>query len=236
MHPLPRRARASLLTVAVLLITLTGCGTVAPDDPAPSSTPGSSQSGGEGSADECEYVQSGTASRQVDLPAVTGVAKTGKVSLTMTTNQGDIKITMDRATTPCTVNSFESLVRQGFYDDTACHRLSDNGLLILQCGDPDGTGRGGPGYTIPDEVTGNETYVAGSVAMANSGQPNTGGSQFFLVYGDSDLAPDYTIFGTMDTTGLGVVNRIAAEGQDGSNPDGTGKPNNPAEIVKITKG
>lgn len=226
-----------LSAAACLLITvLPGCGTVAPDDPATNRPSGTVQPGGDASkADECEYVQSGTAARAVELPPVTGVVKKGKVKFRATTNQGDVVITMDRSKTPCTINSFESLVEQGFYDGTRCHRLADNGLFMLQCGDPDATGRGGPGYTIPDEVAGSEVYAAGTVAMANSSQPNTGGSQFFLVYGDSDLPPDYTIFGTMDATGLGVINRIAAEGQDGSNPDGTGKPNNPAQIVKITK-
>ncbi len=185
--------------------------------------------------DQCEYVQDGTASRPVNLPPVTGVPRTGKVAYVITTNQGDVKITLDRAKAPCTVNSFTSLVGQGFYDQTRCHRLADNGLFMLQCGDPTGTGKGGPGYTLADEVTGNEVYAAGTVAMANDSRPNTGGSQFFLVYLDSDLPPGYTVFGTIDRNGLGVVNRIAAEGQDGSNPDGTGRPNNPAEIIKIMK-
>ncbi|MDN5725623.1 MAG: peptidylprolyl isomerase [Propionibacteriales bacterium] len=142
---------------------------------------------------------------------------------------------MDRARTPCTVNSFESLVSQKFYDGTSCHRLADSGIFVLQCGDPTGTGTGGPGYTFADETFPEDTYPRGTVAMANSG-PDTNGSQFFLVWDDSPLPPDYTVFGKMDEKSINIVAGIAAEGQDGSGSDGSGKPNNPAKIEKVTKG
>jgi len=100
---------------------------------------------------------------------------------------------------------------------------------VLQCGDPTGSGSGGPGYTIPDELPtamkpgpdGSPVYPAGTVAMANTGSPNTGGSQFFLVYADSGLPPQYTIFGTIAPEGLQVLKKIAAGGET---PDGDGKP------------
>ena len=99
-------------------------------------------------------------------------------------SEGDVTITMDRSKAPCTVNSFVSLADQGFYDKTDCHRLADTGIFFLQCGDPTGTGDGGPGYQFANETDGNEKYRRGVVAMANAG-PNTNGSQFMLFWDDS---------------------------------------------------
>jgi peptidyl-prolyl cis-trans isomerase B (cyclophilin B) len=119
-----------------------------------------------------------------------------------------IQLLADRA--PETVNSFVFLAGKGYFDGTHFHRI-DTSIEIIQAGDPTGTGSGSPGYTIPDELTGNETYGPGIVAMANAG-PNTGGSQFFIVYGPKghnlDSAPNYTIFGQV-VKGLDVVKRIA---------------------------
>jgi peptidyl-prolyl cis-trans isomerase B (cyclophilin B) len=103
----------------------------------------------------------------------------------------------------------------------------------VQCGDPTGTGRGGPGYQFADELTGTETYPAGTVAMANSG-PDTNGSQFFIVYGDTSLAPNYTVFGTVDAASLKVIEKMASEGHDDSWGDGTGKPKNAFEIKSVS--
>ena len=105
---------------------------------------------------------------------------------------------------------------------------------MLQCGDPTGTTSGGPGYTFPDETDGSETYSKGTVAMANAG-PNTNGSQFFLVWDDSDLDPKYTVFATFDEKSREVVAAIASQGEDGSRGPGDGKPNAPAQITSITK-
>jgi len=145
----------------------------------------------------------------------------------------------------CTVNSFTSLVSQKYYDDTVCHRLTTGeGLKVLQCGDPTGTGQGGPGYTIPDEPptnlapaaggSGAVVYPRGTVAMAKTAAPNSGGSQFFLVYGDSTLPPDYTVFGTVDAAGLATLDKIAAAGDDGSNGTGDGKPKTEVRIETAT--
>ena len=102
-----------------------------------------------------------------------------------------------------------------------------------------GSGSGGPGYQFANETDGSESYVRGVVAMANSGGPASNGSQFFMVWDDStllDQIPNYTIFGRLDTASRDVVASMAAEGQDGSNPDGTGRPNNPSEITTVSKG
>lgn len=186
----------------------------------------------------CEYTASGEPSKPVQPPKSTGVANAGQPVFSMATNEGEVKLTLDRAKAPCTVNSFESLALQGFFDGSSCHRLVDSGIYVLQCGDPTGGGNGGPGYEFADETDGTESYTTGVIAMANGG-PNTNGSQFFLVFNDStglDTLPQkYTIFGPMDPASVAVVQRIAAEGQDGTNPAGGGKPNNPAAISRVIK-
>ncbi|MEU3401310.1 peptidylprolyl isomerase [Streptomyces filamentosus] len=163
----------------------------------------------------------------------------GSYDLALKTNEGDITITMDAAKTPRTVNSFKHLADKKYFDGTKCHRLTTGGIFVLQCGDPEGTGMGGPGYTIPDEnldglgkpgADGKVTYKAGTVAMANTGQPGTGGSQFFLVYKDSKLPPQYTPFGTMDAAGLAAVQKVGAAGAEGGQGDGA--PKKPVTIEK----
>ncbi|MGW2258235.1 peptidylprolyl isomerase [Streptomyces sp. NPDC001780] len=155
-----------------------------------------------------------------------------KYTMVLKTDQGDIPVAMDAKKTPHTVNSFKSLADKGFFDKTKCHRLTTQGIHVLQCGDPKGDGTGGPGYTIEDEnlqslgkpaADGLVTYKAGTVAMANTGQPHTGGSQFFLVYKDSKLPPAYTPFGTMDEEGLKAVETVAKAGVEGGGGDGPPK-------------
>jgi peptidyl-prolyl cis-trans isomerase B (cyclophilin B) len=183
----------------------------------------------------CTYVTASTPAKPVDPPNGSNVPATGKVGAVIQTNEGPITITMDRAKTPCTINSFLSLAEQKYFDATACHRLVNSGMYLLQCGDPTGTGSGGPGYTFRDETYSTDTFPAGTVAMANAGT-NTNGSQFFLVYAATGLPPKYTVFGHMDAAGLAVVAKIAADGQNGSNSAGDGKPKNPAKIVSVTVG
>lgn len=164
----------------------------------------------------CEYPPDGEPARAVDPPPGENVPDQGTVTATLNMTAGEVGLTLDRAQAPCTVNSFMSLAEQGYYDDTDCHRLVDFGIFILQCGDPTATGTGGPGYTIPDEVDDDTTYPPGTVAMAKRQPPNTGGSQFFLVWADTPLPPEYTVFGTMDQAGLDVIAGIAAQGVDGA--------------------
>jgi cyclophilin family peptidyl-prolyl cis-trans isomerase len=151
--------------------------------------------------------------------------------------EGTVRIALDPVRAPCTVHAFESLADQGFYDATKCHRLVDSGIFMFQCGDPTGSGQGGPGYTFADELDGTESYTKGVLALANAGA-NANGSQFLLIFRDStalDKTPDFTIFGAVDPSGIGILERMAAEGQDGSNPAGGGVPNNPSEIIEVTK-
>ena len=204
----------------------------------PSQSPSASESSAPaaGGTTTCEYTSDGQdPARDVDPPKPE--APTGDtVAATITTNFGDIGLTLDAASAPCTVNSFVSLAEQGFYDDTPCPRIGDQeGFGILQCGDPTGTGAGGAGYSFPDELSGDETYPAGTLAMANAG-PDTNGSQFFLVFRDSQFPPSYTVFGKIDDPGLETLQAIAKEGNDASNPAGGGAPNKPVTIEKVTIG
>jgi len=168
-------------------------------------------------------------------PAVT-IDKSAKYTMKLETTCGDIEMALKPSAAPRTVNSFDFLAGKGYFDHTKCHRLTTNGIYVLQCGDPSGTGSGGPGYSIPDENLKDKSlkdnvYPAGTVAMANAG-PNTGGSQFFLVYQDSQLPPSYTPFGTVSESGMEVLKKIAAAGE--STGAGDGAPNATVVINKAT--
>jgi peptidyl-prolyl cis-trans isomerase B (cyclophilin B) len=166
-------------------------------------------------------------------------AETGKPwYATMITNQGTIVLELDASAAPCTVNSFASLAKQGYYDNTPCHRLIDlsarnSTFGALQCGDPTGTGRGGPGYTFADENLAGARYAKGVIAMANRG-PNTNGSQFFMMFKNSDFAPNYTPFGHI-RSGAEVLERIAAGGTNSTplTPDSE-VPKSKVTIEKVT--
>jgi peptidyl-prolyl cis-trans isomerase B (cyclophilin B) len=177
------------------------------------------------------------AAKPVQAPAAGQVPSTGTVNVTMKTTAGDIPITLDRALAPCTVNSFINLSKQGYFTDTECHRLGTVGLQMLQCGDPTGTGTGGPGYSFKDEIFPELTYGRGILAMANSG-PDTNGSQFFMVYGDAQLPPNYTVFGSISDDGLTVLDKVAKAGIDpasaAQSQDGTGKPAMPVKFTAVT--
>lgn len=195
---------------------------------APSATASPAAAGDPG----CEYPKTDTpATREVELPPTEGVETEQVFLVTIATNQGDIVFEMDSAKAPCTANNLRSLAHFAYFDDTPCHRLTTEGISVLQCGSPDGSGNGGPGYSFKDENLEGATYERGTVAMANSG-PATNGSQFFLVYEDSALPPNYTPFGKI-VSGLEVLEEIAAAGSDESNGVGDGKPNTPVQIETL---
>ena len=181
----------------------------------------------------CAYTTSDrSASKDVPLPPTENVETEQVYEVTLVTDQGDVVFEADSARAPCTINSFRSLAEVGYFDGTPCHRLTTQGILVLQCGDPTGTGGGGPGYEFADENLEGATYERGTVAMANAG-PGTNGSQFFLVYGDSQLAPDYTPFGRI-TKGLEVLDEVAKAGAstDSGRP-GDGAPVQPISIQSV---
>jgi peptidyl-prolyl cis-trans isomerase B (cyclophilin B) len=156
-----------------------------------------------------------------------------QVSASMVTSQGNIGLMLANNESPCTVNSFASLIGQKYFDNTKCHRLTTSpDLGVLQCGDPKGDGTGGPGYGFGNEYPTDQyppndpkaqqpvLYPRGTLAMANTGQPNSNGSQFFMVYKDSQLPPQYTVFGTIQADGLATLDKIAKAGVSGGGDDG----------------
>ncbi|WP_069761444.1 peptidylprolyl isomerase [Streptomyces sp. LUP47B] len=188
--------------------------------------------------DPCDKPAAGKVGTQTwkKEPALS-IDKSAKYTLDLATTCGKIDIALKASAAPHTVNSFDFLANKGFFDHTKCHRLTTNGIYVLQCGDPTGSGSGGPGYTIPDENLKDKSlksnvYPAGTVAMANTGQAHTGGSQFFLVYQDSQLPPSYTPFGTISESGMKVLKKIAAAGE--STGAGDGAPNATVVINKAT--
>ena len=237
--------RLVAISATLACLSLAACGNERDGDDAASdpstnetSSETTSETPAESAAGPCEYVEDGsTAAKEVDLPPSEPTVS-GEVKVVFETTLGDIPATLDADAAPCTVNSFVSLAEQGYFDDSPCPRMATSSSFgILQCGDPSGTGSGGPGYTVADELTGQETYTAGTLAMANTGQPDSNGSQFFFVFNDSGLTPDYTVFGTVDPAGLELLTEAAKQGDDGSHPAGGGVPNaGPIDITAVTVG
>ena len=182
----------------------------------------------------CQYPASQDKAAKPIKPPRTGKIPTdpAQVSVSMATNQGNIGLMLANNESPCTVNSFASLIGQKYFDNTKCHRLTTSpDLAVLQCGDPKGDGTGGPGYQFANEYPTDQyppndpklkepvVYPRGTLAMANAG-PGTNGSQFFLVYKDSQLPPNYTVFGKIQDDGLATLDKIAKGGVSGGGDDG----------------
>ncbi len=223
-----------LLAVVVVVV---GLGVLLGDDTdaaAPSSTPSTSPSPSAspsaapgtktGTLTPTAANDSGEVACGAEVPAKAGMPKPqfagpppltierkATYTATMVTSCGTIVIELDAKRAPQTVNSFVFLANEGYFDGQYFHRL-DTSIDVIQGGDPSGTGRDGPGYAIPDELTGSESYTPGTLAMANAGA-NTGGSQFFIITGPSgtnlDGNPNYTIFGKI-VEGLRVAQDIQA--------------------------
>jgi cyclophilin family peptidyl-prolyl cis-trans isomerase len=143
-------------------------------------------------------------------------------------NVGELKVDLDTTKAPLTVNNFVALARYKFYDGTPCHRIIPS--FMAQCGDPTGSGTGGPGYRFPDELPQAGEYKIGSLAMANSG-PNTNGSQFFIITGDQGVAlpPNYSLFGQVQPGQDSVLAALDAAG----NPDPSANGMPPAQPVTL---
>ena len=177
------------------------------------------------------------------LPQPTKVDAKLKTTMTIYTNCGPIIIKLNPKA-PQTVTNMSFLATKKYFDGTFCHRLTTEGLYVLQCGDPTASGSGGPtgwkGYADENlPKAGANNYPKGTLAMANSGK-GTNGSQFFLVYANTTLGPDYTIWGTI-TTGLPLLKKIADVGAYQVNQTegkayyaGDGNPVQPVEILKVT--
>jgi peptidyl-prolyl cis-trans isomerase B (cyclophilin B) len=179
----------------------------------------------------CSYQASGAAARNVGLPPAKPDGK-ASYQATIHTNRGDVVIDLLNSKATCTVNSFVYLAAKKYFNNTRCHRVTTIDPFVLQCGDPTGTGSGGPGYKFANENLSGAKYTPGTVAMANSG-PNTNGSQFFIVYKNSTLAPSYTPFGEV-VKGLGIVQNVAKAGSDNANAAGDGHPKEKVVIESVT--
>jgi peptidyl-prolyl cis-trans isomerase B (cyclophilin B) len=223
-------AGLGIVLVAILIATnstSTSPSASASRSPYPSSAP---SNGGIPDKDCKPHGQLNTTAQQFSTPPTSIPAAK---SLTLITNCGTIGISLD-SKAPKTTQIMSNLAAKNYFDRTACHRLTTNGIYVLQCGDPSATGSGGPGFKFNDEnlpkasANGSYTYPRGTIAMANSG-PNTNGSQFFIVYKDSPLGPNYSVWGHV-TTGLDAVDKIAQAGVVGSSTDGR-----PAADVAIMK-
>jgi peptidyl-prolyl cis-trans isomerase B (cyclophilin B) len=171
----------------------------------------------------------------------------GTDTMTIDTNLGPITATVDKTKAPCTAEAFTYLSSKKFWDGTKCHRLTTEGIKVLQCGDPNAKGKGyrqtdgtgGPSFQYAEEnlPTGkNPTYPAGTIAMAKTSDPGTTGSQFFIVYENisADALPaQYTVLGTI-TKGLDIVQNVAKAGTDNSNAKGDGHPKKEVDIKTLT--
>jgi peptidyl-prolyl cis-trans isomerase B (cyclophilin B) len=182
----------------------------------------------------CQYVPSAEPASKPVKPPRQGKVPTdpAQVSASMMTDQGPVGLLLANNESPCTVNNFASLAQQKFFDNTKCHRLTASPTSsVLQCGDPGGEGSGGPGYQFANEYPTDQykpndpavhepvIYPRGTLAMANAG-PNTNGSQFFMVYKDTVLPPEYTVFGKIQQDGLATLDKIAKGGVAGGGQDG----------------
>jgi cyclophilin family peptidyl-prolyl cis-trans isomerase len=168
-------------------------------------------------------------------PAPEATPTQGTSTLLMSTDQGDLTLTLDRAKAPCAAASFTYLASQQFFDGSTCHRLVNQPSFgVLQCGDPSGTGMGGPTYKYAEEVGEGTTYPRGTIAMAKTSAPNTTGSQFFLCFVDTQLPPEYTVVGTVDEAGLAVLDTVAAGGIKDVGPEGDGAPAIPVTVDTLS--
>jgi peptidyl-prolyl cis-trans isomerase B (cyclophilin B) len=186
---------------------------------------------------------SGSKVKDVGTPPA-NAPNVGTSTLTMDTNLGAIAATVDLAKAPCTGEAFNYLGSKKFWDNTKCHRLTTEGIKVLQCGDPTATGKGwresdgsgGPSFRYAEEnlpTNAKPAYPKGTIAMAKTSAPSTTGSQFFIVYEDTDLPPDYTVLGTV-TKGLDIVESVAKAGSDNANGKGDGHPKKEITIKTLT--
>jgi peptidyl-prolyl cis-trans isomerase B (cyclophilin B) len=156
---------------------------------------------------------------------------------TVTTNCGVITMELDGTKAPQTVASFLGLAKSGYWVDSPCHRLTTaaDGIFVLQCGDPTGTGSGTPGYGFGVEnAPANSTFPPGTLAMARTSDPKTNGGQFFIVYKQTVLKDPvgYSIFGKI-TSGMDIVNKIAAAGSAPADSGGATSPAQPISILTV---
>ena len=249
---------AAALIASLLLIFLPGGSTkhtTATPTKSPSASATASATTVAEPAHHCTYTKTtAAAARKVSIPSATP-DYTASYQATISTNLGKLTLNLANSKATCTVNSFVHLAEAGYFNNTQCHRLTNTGIYVLQCGDPYATattkmtcsstgkvGTGGPGYEYTSENLTGATYPAGTLAMANAGTADSNGSQFFIVYKDSTsgLGATYTPFGTV-SSGLGIVQNVAKDGfscqyiQSGESEGGAPKEKVIIDSVKIKK-
>ena len=226
---MPRKRLVIAAAAAALVLGATSAASAATVSPDAKAAPAATTP-----AASCGFTAAVPADDFQGIPVFDAKKAAKPYSATLKTSQGAVTFQALTAQAPCTTFSFRFLADHDYFDGTHCHRLTTKGIYVLQCGDPTGTGSGGPGYSFNDENLTGATYPAGTVAMANAG-PNTNGSQFFFVWKDTKLSPAYTPFGKI-TAGLDVLQKIAAAGEDDQNGPGDGYPTLPVNIkhVKIS--
>ncbi|MBL7261221.1 peptidylprolyl isomerase [Paractinoplanes lichenicola] len=246
-----RRQKQAIIGSAIAVVLIAGAAvwivTALGDDDKPAdSTAASSVPAGQVACTWTPDPGGGGKVKDVGTPPATA-ANTGSDVLTMNTNLGVIKASVDKTKVPCTAASFEFLASKKFWDNSKCHRLVNEATFkVLQCGDPFATGKGwretdgqgGPSYTMSEENLPTDTqkpYPAGSIAMANTGQPGSTGSQFFIVSEDTQLPANYTLLGTI-TEGLDLVKDVVKAGDDGAfaQQAGGGHPKKEVTIKQLT--
>ena len=229
-----RRRRQVVAVLAIVAIAVGGIATAAVvwgplgnDDSTTTASDDTSAAPG-----SCTYTAAGTPNEEIGVAPTTPTAAS---TATLTIDGQPVALELFADAAPCTVGSLAHLAAHHYFDGTSCHRLTTSpSLRVLQCGDPTGTGGGGPGYEFGVENTDGATYPAGTVAMAHrQDEPGSNGSQFFLVYEDSQLPPEYTVFGRI-TAGLEVVAGIAAAGTADGSEDGA--PKQPVTLDDLVTG
>ncbi len=231
---------ASVAAVGVVAVVLAAFLVVGGGDDDTTAAPGGATATSTAPADACPAPTTpppATPKQWATAPAA-DTAKGKTYTMTLKTSCGDVVLSLDGSKAPQAVASTVFLGRNGFYDGTRCHRLTTQGIFVLQCGDPTQTGGGGPGYSYGpvENAPADGVYKAGTVAMARQGEKGDSmGSQFFLVYEDSpipsDTAGGYTVLGTV-TSGLDVVRKVADAGETGGAGDGA--PSTPISIDAVT--
>ncbi|MQA01377.1 MAG: peptidylprolyl isomerase [Streptosporangiales bacterium] len=246
-----RTIKAVVASVAIVVVIVGGMGALAyaiskdEKDPEAMPTKDSPKPKQNTSAaakpNECAYQEvpaQGGQLKDVGTPPKKKVKKDR--TATVATNRGNLRVSLFGEKAPCTVNSFSYLAGKKFFDNTSCHRVVNKGFYVLQCGKPAGKAQG-PSYQYGTENVstkgmkkGESLYKKGVLAMANSGTPDSNGSQFFIVYKESDLPPQYTVFGQV-TGGMGMVEQVGKAGPTKEDPQvGGGPPKKKVTIEKVS--
>ena len=245
-----RRQRQAIIGTAIAVVVIAGAAVwivTAMKDDKKTTTPPAASSVPAGQV-ACTWTPDTGGGKTTDVGTPPATApNTGTTTMTIDTNLGKIVATLDKAKVPCTASSFAYLSSKKFWDNTKCHRLvNEDSFKVLQCGDPFATGKGyretdgqgGPSYTMTEEnlpTDTNNPYPAGSIAMANTGQPGSTGSQFFICSENTQLPANYTLLGTI-TVGLDVVKGVVKAGDDGAfkASAGGGHPKKELDIKALT--